>query len=485
MNPGQIVDEAKFDAILTKLEKSRQWSPRVISKLESLIRTGDDYSLFRINPLAYAKEKVMEEREAIDLFLHASVSGLFQLNWSLLCPGCTSVVESFSNLRNLDSHYHCELCDVDLVAVMDDFVQVNFTVVPEVRNIIFNDMANLTTIDSILKFRYAREGIMKCDGSGWIEKIKPMVIFHAMLTSGETKSFSGKITEGYLLINELLNHYGASAVVTEPEVGGGRTPHVNIGNSSIEISGGSIPAGEMQIEIQNSSQKKGLVVFLNPGPEYKRSFAMTFSPFLSGKHLITSQTFRELFHFDVIKGNQMLEVKNIAILFTDLKGSTSLYERIGDLNAFSLVRQHFDILGEVVNKNSGSIVKTIGDAVMASFMNPYHAVKAAMEMRRAVKNMNSSQGDRDLILKIGVHSGTSIVVNLNERLDYFGQTVNIAARVQNLASADEIFLTGDVFSYPGIGELISGETVEYSMARVKGMQDEIGVYKISSPSPEN
>jgi class 3 adenylate cyclase len=223
-----------------------------------------------------------------------------------------------------------------------------------------------------------------------------------------------------------------------------------------------------------------MVGVINLPADFFNAFSLGYSPFLSGKQLITSQTFRDLFHYDVVKGTESLGVKNIAILFTDLKGSTSLYERIGDLSAFSLVRQHFDILGKVVAHNSGSIVKTIGDAVMASFMNPLQAVKAAVEMHKEVEQMNASLGAKDIILKIGIHSGASIVVNLNDRLDYFGQTVNIAARVQNLAAADEIYLTTDVYNFEGVAGFLSGESVEQSLARVKGVQEELSVYKVSS-----
>lgn len=112
------------------------------------------------------------------------------------------------------------------------------------------------------------------------------------------------------------------------------------------------------------------------------------------------------------------------------------------MNAYHLVRQHFDTLGKVVRNNSGAIVKTIGDAVMATFANPADASRAALDMLNEIEGFNATITD-EIILKIGIHRGPSIVVNLNDRLDYFGQTVNIAARVQGLASAGEIFMSKD------------------------------------------
>ena len=185
------------------------------------------------------------------------------------------------------------------------------------------------------------------------------------------------------------------------------------------------------------------IMQLPPGVD--RPPPLHFAPFLSGKRLLTTQTFRDLFRSEVIGGNEGIGVKDIALLFTDLKGSTALYDRIGDLNAFALVQQHFEQLQGVTVRHNGAIIKTIGDAVMAAFLNPADAVQAALDMRSEIAAFNERQPDKALILKIGVHKGAAIAVTLNERLDYFGQTVNIAARVQNLADADEIFVSQDVY----------------------------------------
>jgi class 3 adenylate cyclase len=184
-----------------------------------------------------------------------------------------------------------------------------------------------------------------------------------------------------------------------------------------------------------------------------------FAPFLSGKRLLTTQTFRDLFRSEVIRGSEGLGVKDIALLFTDLKGSTAIYDRIGDLNAFALVQQHFDRLQEVTVRHNGAIINTIGDAVMAAFLKPADAVQAAIEMRNEIASFNERQPDKALILKIGVHKGAAIAVTLNERLDYFGQTVNIAARVQNLADADEIFVSQDVYDATGVRDKLAASAV--------------------------
>ena len=128
-------------------------------------------------------------------------------------------------------------------------------------------------------------------------------------------------------------------------------------------------------------------------------------PFLTAKRLLSNQTFRDLYRTDTLDVDQRLKITSLTFLFTDLSGSTELYERVGDLVAFDLVRAHFQVLHEIVAAEAGAVVKTIGDAVMATFPTPDRAVAAALRMRDAMRDLNSKHGREDLLLKIGVHEG--------------------------------------------------------------------------------
>src|SRR6202044_1557584 len=114
---------------------------------------------------------------------------------------------------------------------------------------------------------------------------------------------------------------------------------------------------------------------------------------------------------------------------------------------FDLVRHHFRLLHEIVASETGAIVKTIGDAVMATFPSPDRAVAAALDMREAMRQLNCERGSEDLLLKIGIHEGPCLAVVLNDRQDFFGQTVNIASRVQGLASSQAIYATQRVVTH--------------------------------------
>jgi class 3 adenylate cyclase len=204
-------------------------------------------------------------------------------------------------------------------------------------------------------------------------------------------------------------------------------------------------------------------------------------PFLTAKRLLTNQTFRDIYRTDTLDVDQRLKITSLTFLFTDLKGSTELYERVGDLVAFDLVRTHFQVLNEIVAAEAGAVVKTIGDAVMATFPTPDRAVAAALRMREAMRRLNDERGREDLLLKIGIHEGPCLAVVLNDHQDYFGQTVNIASRVQGLATSRSIFATEPVVDYPQTSALLEtkGLIAQRQQRALSGIADEVSVYEIA------
>jgi len=196
--------------------------------------------------------------------------------------------------------------------------------------------------------------------------------------------------------------------------------------------------------------------------------------------MLTNQTFRDVFKADNLNIDQRLKITSLTFLFTDLKGSTALYERVGDLAAFDLVRAHFHALLEIISSEKGAVVKTIGDAVMATFIRPEHAIVAGLRMRAAMDALNAKRGTDDLVVKIGIHEGPCLAVMLNERQDYFGQTVNIAARVQGLSTSQAIHITGPVIDAPAVAAILHKEAITpiQKQAALRGIADKMVVYEI-------
>jgi class 3 adenylate cyclase len=204
-------------------------------------------------------------------------------------------------------------------------------------------------------------------------------------------------------------------------------------------------------------------------------------PPLTAHELLTVQLFRDFFKNEALPEGESFEVRRATLLFTDLTDSTAMYVRKGDPNAYSLVREHFEVLRRVVERNEGAIVKTIGDAIMAVFLSERAAFRAALEMQRDMNNFNQSRPlppGEHLLLKIGIHAGPSIYVTLDERLDYFGTTVNTAARVQAQANSNEIVFTDDVLSAPGVRELIAGAPLRDNRVMLKGLQEPVHLWHL-------
>src|SRR5712691_8851917 len=442
------IREHLLESKMTEIEQARIWSPRVISRFETLVRSGDDLSLYRINPLAFARDRAISEAESIDLFLHATRSGLFEMSWDVVCPQSGMVLDSFGALRTLKTHYVCGLCDVSGETDLDDFIEVTFTVSQQVR---------------------------------FLDFLQGLVRGLAFLPPGATTTLRSDLGPGALSgVNVQTQAAFAVPNLGEPAA----TPthlRVRYDGQRFSPSVSAVPPGPIVIDVENSGTARGSLLLINWPPEVLAQTVkptLDFEPYMSGGMLLARQTFRRLFRSERVDEREGLGIRQVTLLFTDLKGSTAMYERLGDLNAYALVREHFALLGATVQQHSGAIVKTIGDAVMAVFSRPTDAVSAALDMLGEIERYNSEHGDPSIILKIGAHCGPSIAVTLNENLDYFGQTVNVAARVQSLAEAGEICISEALYSAPGVSQILTGLKIVEFDAPLRGVEGNASVYRV-------
>src|SRR6201984_1240891 len=193
-----MIDEKKLEERLVALEAAKSWSPRVVSRLETLLGPGADEEFSRINPIQFATEKSIVEAEAIDLFLHGCMVGLFDMDWMLVCPMCSDVVESFRSLRKLHTHFHCHLCQSDYDAALDDYIAVTFTVSPAVRSIRFHKPDALWAWDFVFHYKMTPGGLMP-DGIPWSEVAKGLVRVLTRIEPGSASNLEVDAGGGALL----------------------------------------------------------------------------------------------------------------------------------------------------------------------------------------------------------------------------------------------------------------------------------------------
>jgi class 3 adenylate cyclase len=126
-------------------------------------------------------------------------------------------------------------------------------------------------------------------------------------------------------------------------------------------------------------------------------------------------------------------------------------------------------------------VKTVGDAVVATFETPDRAIAAAIRMREAMSDLGAERQHQSLRLKMGIHEGSCLAVTLNGQQDYFGQTVNVASRVQGLAASRSIVVTEAVVQNVNARALLEAKGLMPTLSRLalRGIADKVSVYEIS------
>ncbi len=135
--------------------------------------------------------------------------------------------------------------------------------------------------------------------------------------------------------------------------------------------------------------------------------------------------------------------KFITIMFTDLKGSTSIAETEGDMVSRMLIKEHNDIVMPAIQQNSGVFIKSIGDGTLSTFENALDAVRAAVRIQRGMDELNMAQKFKiPVLMRIGLHSGMCIV----EKNDIFGDAVNTASRFESSATPGDIFMSEDTYN---------------------------------------
>src|SRR5208283_2967983 len=410
--------------------------PTTMDAIEKLVEDGPDRALCRVNVLNFAARTGLDEERAIAAFLHAARLGIFELSWNVLCPGCGGVLETSATLKSVNhEEYACALCAAGYTPTLDEMVEVTFTVSRRVRRIAAHDPHELPLAEYFRQIFWG-SGIDPPDD---LEQLIEEITLDAVeLPPGEKALLSLQLPAEFVIVIDPVTHATQFLDVKgEPTR---ERQSLSLVFDKLRAPTGTVDLhpGPLRLSVENRTDTRVLPGLWVANDKLHELLGRR-KPFLTAKRLLTNQVFRDVYGTDTIDADQRLKITSLTFLFTDLKGSTELYERVGDLVAFDLVRAHFRVLNQIVAAEAGAVVKTIGDAVMATFSTPDRAVAAALRMREAMRDLAG-----DLIVKIGIHEGPCLAVMLNERQDYFGQTVNIAARVQGLATSSSIFATGQV-----------------------------------------
>jgi class 3 adenylate cyclase len=383
-----------------------------VDRLVNLVARADDFALARIKPYELADVWHQPRRALLETCLRATRLGLLDLQWDLLCPLCRGPQESSSSLSAIDPNVHCETCQIDFTVSFDRFVELTF-----------RPNASIRAIDSK---NY-------CIGS---PQRTPHVVAQQLIRARNERIVTMPLEAGTYRFRAL-------------EMRGEQSLKARTGaetNATVTLSGDGWSREELSVSLQptlklrNETDDEHLFILER----------MSWSDTAATAAEVTSlQVFRDLFSTEALRPGEQISVGTLTVLFTDLRNSTQLYREIGDATAFGRVMNHFDVLKKAIADEDGALVKTIGDAVMAVFRRPVSAVRSVLSAQQMLAAAASP-----LTLKAGIHSGPCIAVTLNDRLDYFGSTVNMAARLEGLSSGEDVVISHVVYDDPEVQELL-------------------------------
>jgi class 3 adenylate cyclase len=410
-------------------------------KLASWILQQPDSAVGSIRPKVLARLWGVPAAQAIDLCLLAAHRGLLSLRWDLLCPNCRVGKLSSGNLDQLPTGTHCGSCNIDYVRDFNRNVELVFSPASTIRSVPLGEYCLFgpqTTPHIVAQLRVNPLSLRRGK-----DPIPPGFYRIRTLEPGATESWDHDrssfpgiafTAEGRLA---LASHDGAEGWTIE--------------NQSL------LPR---TLIIEQRAWLKDI---------------------LTAAEAATLPSFRDLFHDQVLRPGDLVQIDSAVLLFTDIRNSTSLYETVGDAAAYALVREHFALLAGCVRDHHGVVVKTIGDAVMATFQDPRSGLVCALAAQKTFSEFNTRICDatRQVVVKMGLHQGPCIAVNLNGILDYYGRTANLASRLASLSQGGDVVVSRTFAEDPGIPPLLGGLSQEEIVAEVKGFTQPIPCLRLT------
>ena len=381
----------------------RKCNPEIIQKTIEYVLNEEENNLYRIRVKQLAKDWGFELKEILLVFLNGCRIGLFTLSWDVICPHCRGVrteAKHLGDLRDMDS---CDVCQIDFDATQANSIEVTFHVHPSIRDVQkrFFCAAEPATKQHIFMQKF----------------LSPDKQSESILELGEGTYRFRNLGENNFSIAELTDENGLEKLEWSP----------NSLNNEFKIN------NKTKIQMINpTNEKLGFII------ESRKEDQNVLRP----ADLFNLQEFRDLFNEESLSHGLSLDIGVQTILFTDIVGSTKLYSNLGDAKAFEKVRHHFIQVYRIIQEGDGAVIKTIGDAVMASFPSSLKGLKTS----QALQDYFKDESDPDILkIRTTLHTGPCLAVNLNSNIDYFGNTVNLAAKLQKDANAKEIVFTESIF----------------------------------------
>ncbi len=436
-------DRARLQRGLDRLKLSNA-NPELADRLAGFVAKMPPEDVVAIRPFALADRWGVSRKALLETCLHAARCGMLELRWRVLCPYCRGGPARAARLSDVTGGVHCESCNIRYDAGFDQHVEVCFQVAPSIR--------------PVKDRTYCIGGPMA----------SPHVIAQWALPPGAKATTEMDLQPGDY---QLVSLQAENVIEVRVDANGARDVEASISASGskarLEPSGEPLIIAPSSIWAYCNNTDHQIVLRLET-PVWTADSA-------TAAHVTSIQTFHDLFSSEVLSPGTEIAVRQICVLFSDLKGSTAMYRERGDAPSYRIVRDHFARLKRVIDSQSGAVLKTAGDAVMATFVDPANGLAAALDLQREF-----AQDPEALTVKLGLHWGPAIAVNANDSLDYFGQTVNLAARLQGQSQGGDIVIAAELAQDPQIDAQLQSPDIrlEKFKASIRGLEQEVEMVRI-------
>jgi class 3 adenylate cyclase len=447
--PGSSSEEAAKPAVRRRLatliaELDRDPASHGLApKLSDFLLHAPMVALRAMRPLALARSWHADPQDTVELFLAAQRLGILVMGWDLLCPRCRGAKSSVRHLHELPQGAHCSSCNIDYSRDFTRNVELTFHPEPWLRPLPKGELCLL--------------------GQG----TTPHVRFQAEVAPHTRKSFPVSLAPGPYRFRTIEAGGEADARIADDDM----VPQAEANSAEIVL---HTPGHKGEFVVTNDTERP--LFFVIEDRDWAKDA-------LTGELVIAMPAFRRLCPEQLLRPGDEVEIGRVAIVFTDLQGSTKMYDQLGDASAYRLVRDHFAYLSERVARHHGFIVKTVGDAVMAAFHDPADAVRAVLAMQDDVAGFNRGRSDSGIVLKLGLHQGACIAVTAGDVLDYFGSTVNTASRLEHQCRGGEAIISAAVLADPEAHEALNGRNVTEDSATLRGLNEPVRFVRVGATSP--
>jgi hypothetical protein len=371
------VYEQRLEEILKELRKKNDWQTSFEPLIEYFL-SEDEMELDRIHLKKVAKKTGLPLELLFGACRVLLQSGHLSLSWDVVCPHCRGPRSHHFKVESIEQINHCDACAVTFEVNLPESIEIVFLLTETLRKI---------EAKSYCAAEPARKKHIK---------------FSQQVDAHETIELKlGLLPPGrYFLIAKSV-------------------------------------ADIQAIDLNNEMTKQSWS-WTNPLDKPTiltvQEAWWTADSLLPGE-VLSRPEFRDFLTHEHLKVGVQLNVGEQVILFTDIVGSTPFYRQLGDAGAFQAVLKHYLEVGELIKKHNGVIIKFIGDAVMAAFLDINAAFLCTKELYEIFPN---NREDTPIRLRASLHKGPVLCANLNVGLDYFGNTVNLAAKIQKWAEGQQL-----------------------------------------------